>query len=128
MTKQLLIVDNDAVTADAFRRLLRSADVTIAAARTTAEAEAKLWRGAYDIVVTDLHLGDRATYGGLNVALLAKKLSPGTEVILLAEQAGPEVFQKVQELGVAYYFEKPLLDQSLWAALASLGVDFTAVA
>jgi len=128
MTKQFLIVDTDPATADAFRRLTLSADVRIAAARTQAEAESRLWKGSYDIVVTDLHLGDRATYAGLNVALLAKKISARTDVILLAEQAGPEVFQKVQELGVSYYFEKPLLDESLWAALASLGVDFFDIA
>jgi CheY-like chemotaxis protein len=128
MTKRFLIVDPDPATAQAFRRLMLSADVSISEARTQSEAETKLWKGSYDIVVTDLHLGDRAAFPGLNVALLAKKIAAGTEVILLAEQVGPEVFQKVQELGVAYYFEKPLLDESLWAALVSLGVDFSDIA
>jgi CheY-like chemotaxis protein len=128
MTKQFLIVDSDPATAEVFRRLLLAADVTIAAVRTQAEAESRLWKGAYDIVVTSLQLGDPATYAGLNVALLAKKISQKTEVILLAEQAGPAVFQKVQELGVAFYFEKPLQDESLWGALVSLGVDFYDIA
>ena len=37
-------------------------------------------------------------------------------------------FAKVQELGVAFYFEKPLQDESLWGALVSLGVDFSDIA
>ncbi|HTY08344.1 MAG TPA: response regulator [Candidatus Edwardsbacteria bacterium] len=128
MTKRFLIVDSDDATAETFQRLLGAADVSVATARTQAEAESKLWKGAYDVVVTDLHLGNQATFAGLNVALLAKQMAAATEVILLAGQAGPEVLQKVQQLGVAYYFEKPLPDAALWAALASLGVDFSDIA
>ena len=97
----VLIVENDASTAEALRRLLQNWDAEVSAFRDLAGVRAALAAGLRepDILVLDYHLDDGAC--GLDVAAYLRAVCPAPlPVILTTADYAPEIEARADLLGV----------------------------
>ncbi len=97
----VLIVENDASTAEAMRRLLQNWDAEVSAFRDLGEVRAALAAGLRepDILVLDYHLDDGAC--GLDVATYLRAVCPAPlPVILTTADYAPEIEARTDLLGI----------------------------
>lgn len=116
MSTRVLIVEDELCIRDTLSELFDvPANETVAAA-TLGEARQALAERAFDLIVTDLRLGDRRD-GGLQVLGASGLLSPDAPVIVLT--AYPDAGNRLasERLGATYFLEKPV-DLHTIAALA----------
>lgn len=123
MSKQVLIVDDDPVILMAFKSLLESPEVKVETADEITRAESMLKSNSYNVVITDLRLSGVLGEEGLELINYVKEHNPDTKVILVTGYGSPTIRTKAFDLGVAYYFEKPVAGADLKEALRSLGVE-----
>jgi two-component system, NtrC family, response regulator PilR len=121
--KRILIVDDETAILVAFRKLLQKPGVSVDTAETMGEAEALLKENDYAVAVVDLRLTGVIGEEGLEVIRYINEIRPRTRVILVTGYGSPAVMHKAQELGAAFYFEKPVSGETLRTALRSLGAD-----
>lgn len=98
---RILIVENDASTADALKRLLQNWDARVAAFRDLAGVRSAIEGGATapDILILDYHLDDGAC--GLEVAHYLRALrSTPLPVILTTADYSPEIEAEAEACGV----------------------------
>jgi CheY-like chemotaxis protein len=79
-TAQILFVDDDPSILDIAQSLLVALGNTVTTASTGAEAEERLRRGHYDVLITDLAMPDCS---GWDLAKRSKELYPKKPVILV---------------------------------------------
>ena len=80
-TAQILFVDDDPNILSAARSLLGALGNTVITAQTRAEAEERLRRGHYDVLMTDLTMPDCS---GWDLARRSKELNPRKPVVLVS--------------------------------------------
>ena len=111
MPKSILVADDDEAMLDIYTRLFTETDYLISKASSFAEAARLINSKSYDLLVTDLMLGD-----GLGTDLIkiferkragAKSLLVSGSVAILAPEHIPDV-----------YFEKPFKEEIFMAAVA----------
>lgn len=103
---QILVVDDERehaqVMCEALTRLGYHCDVTY----NLSEAESRLERQSYDVVVTDLMMDGQPQ--GLDVLHLAKETNPGAPVVLVTAHADIPTCKQALSEGAYDYIEKPL--------------------
>ncbi len=102
----ILVVDDEAAHAEVIAEGLARLKHNTSAVHSAAEAIARLQAQHYDIIVTDLILGDGQT--GLDVLAAARKDSPGTEVILITAHSSVATCRQALQEGAFDYVEKPI--------------------
>lgn len=120
--KSLLIVDDDQPVRDALVELFDTDENEITAAGTLAGALDALARHTFDLIITALRIGTRAT-GGLQVMAAAGILSPAATRIVLTTLADVAQREASQRLGATYVVEKPAdpLSIAMFAARHGIG-------
>ena len=117
---RVVVVENDAATADALTRLLRNWDAEVATFRDLAGVDAARRAGGLepDILILDYHLDDGAC--GLDVAatLRAGRKAPLPVIVTTADYA-PEIAAEAARLG-AELVHKPIKPAQLRALLTYL--------
>ncbi|TXN24093.1 response regulator, partial [Methylobacterium sp. WL93] len=117
---RVVVVENDAATADALERLLKNWDARVATFRDPAGVAAALRAGALapDILILDYHLDDGAR--GLDVAALLRegRTAPLPVIVTTADHA-PEIAAEAEALG-AELVHKPIKPAQLRALLTSM--------
>lgn len=102
---RILIVDDDDMTRKTLTRLLRREGFHISNASTGTAALQRLSEAPYDLVITDLVMGD---IDGLELLTRIKNRYPNVEVILITGYASiPTAIEAVKK-GAYHYLEKPL--------------------
>ncbi len=79
-TAKILFVDDDANILSAARSLLGALGNTVTTAQTRSEAEERLRRGQYDVLMTDLTMPECS---GWDLARRSKALHPSKPVVLV---------------------------------------------
>jgi DNA-binding response OmpR family regulator len=97
--KRILIVDDDELVRDPLSDALRSAGYEVTAAREREEAEALLVTQTYDLVITDLLLGDLSGFSGLQVLSTAVHRLGSKRVMAITGHANQLVESAVRNLG-----------------------------
>ncbi|MCP4147461.1 MAG: response regulator [bacterium] len=120
MEKRLLIVDDDKTVRYAYKKLFQFAGVKVDSAKNIEKAEAFMKKEKYRAVVTDLRLNAESPLEGLLILENMKKINPETKLILITGYGSEAVQKKAKELGVDYYFEKPVPIDNLIKILKSL--------
>jgi PAS domain S-box-containing protein len=104
----ILIVDDEPVILDVFRRFLEADDRTLVLAGSAREAialgEAP---GEIDVALVDKNLGDGS---GLDVARALKRGKPDVEVILVTGYASLDSAIQAMQIGAFDYVTKPITD------------------
>ena len=114
---RVLIVEDEPCIRDTLTELFDVPENSTYAASTLVEAQRALADGGFDLIVTDLRLGDRRD-GGLQVLGASGLLSPAAAVIVLTAFPDPDNRLASVRLGATHFLEKPA-DLSTIASLAS---------
>jgi len=122
VNQRILIVDDEKAILLAFKKLLKSPNVEVDTAETMSEAENVLKKNIYNAVIVDLRLTGVGGEEGLKIIKHVKELHSQTNVILITGYGSPDVMEKAQALGAAFYFEKPVSIEILKNALKSLNI------
>jgi PAS domain S-box-containing protein len=104
----ILIVDDEPVILDVFRRFLEAEDRTLVLAGSAREAIARGEEpGELDVALVDKNLGDGS---GLDVARALKAAKPDVEVILVTGYASFDSAVQAMQIGAFDYVTKPITD------------------
>jgi PAS domain S-box-containing protein len=104
----ILIVDDEPVILDVFRRFLEAEGRTLLLAGSAREALARAEQpGELDVALVDKNLGDGS---GLDVARALRKLKPDVEVILVTGYASLDTAIQAMQIGAFDYVTKPISD------------------
>ncbi len=104
MAAKILVVDDDMAMREMMALALSKEGYDLSTANTSAAAKEALSVGAYDLVVTDIYLGDGT---GLDLLELSHRVQPGARVILVTAHGTVETAASAQRLGVFDYLAKP---------------------
>ena len=121
MQPSLLVVDDRPTISFALSDyfIMRGWDVECAA--NVPEAEARLHRRAFTVVIADLSLSEPGSVDGLELTRRVRRDSPDTRTIILTAYGTPETERIARGLGVDAFLHKP-------APLAELARLATALA
>ncbi len=113
----ILVVEDDADTAEGLQLLLAEAGFTVRVARSLAEAHRLFREQPADILVTDLGLPDGS---GLDLLASLRQLRPDLRAIVLSGYGMEEDMLRSRALGFSEHFVKPLNMNRLIAALDAM--------
>ncbi len=111
----ILLVDDQSSIRLTLTALLKQAGHTLAQAATGEDALQKVAKDDFDIVITDLNLGDCS---GLEVLKATKINNPQTEVIVLTGYGSVESAVMAMKNGAIDYLTKPIDSEELKLAIA----------
>jgi two-component system response regulator PilR (NtrC family) len=110
MTK-ILFVEDDAAQATLLGMDLKRRGYAVTAVRGADEAEAALGRDAFDLVLTDLRLGDRD--GGIDVLKAARREQPDAEVVVMTGHGSIAAAVAAMKSGAFDFLTKPVEPEQL---------------
>lgn len=102
---RVLVVDDDKSHAEIVAESLEKVGYETDRALSGTAAQKKMENDPYDIVVTDLRLGDM---DGLAVLRMAKQINPDSDVILMTGHAEVRTAVEAIKQGASHYLTKPL--------------------
>lgn len=108
--EKILVVDDQRNMRTTLAMLLRGAGYEVDEAGDGGEGREKGTTGAYDLVITDLRMGD---YDGIEVLRGVKEAQPMTEVIVMTAYGTIESAVEAMRLGAFDYIQKPFGEQEL---------------
>jgi putative nucleotidyltransferase with HDIG domain len=100
---RILIADDDAQMRDILREFLET-DYDCETARSAEEALARLARGAFDLVLSDITMGGMS---GLEMLPHVQRLSPGTVVVMISGASSVDCALEAIRAGAFDYVVKP---------------------
>ena len=120
MAAKILVVDDDTAMREMMALALSKEGYLLNTADTSAAAEKALTAGPYDLLITDIYLGDGT---GLDLLEMSRRIQPTARVILVTAHGTVETAASAQRLGVFDYLAKPfrieVLVERVRAALSS---------
>ena len=111
---RILVIDDDAAIQRAFRRALEEEGYGVVSAQSAIEAEAAIGRGAFDICILDLNLGE--VYG-LDLLPRLREWAPWMRVIMVTAVDDVKVAMNAVRTGAADYLVKPCEPEQLLHAV-----------
>jgi two-component system response regulator HydG len=105
-----ILVDDQRNMRTTLALMLRSAGYDVDEAQDGAEGRDLGARGAYDVVITDLRMGE---YDGIEVLRTIKDAQPMTEVIVMTAYGTIESAVEAMRVGAFDYLQKPFTEQEL---------------
>ncbi|HEY1077133.1 MAG TPA: sigma 54-interacting transcriptional regulator, partial [Fontimonas sp.] len=115
MHARLLLIDDDVSIQRAFRRVVEDAGHDAVTARSSAEAEAALRRGVFDVCLLDLHLG---TESGLELLPVLSEAAPWMKVIVVTASNNVTTAITAIRAGAVDYLVKPCQPEELLHAVS----------
>ncbi|HEV8548062.1 MAG TPA: sigma-54 dependent transcriptional regulator [Polyangiaceae bacterium] len=106
----MLVVDDQRNMRTTLALMLRSAGYEVDEAADGAQGKDMGARGAYDVVITDLRMGE---YDGIEVLRGIKEAQPMTEVIVMTAYGTIESAVEAMRVGAFDYIQKPFTEQEL---------------
>ncbi len=116
---KILLVDDERIALDSLGLILTREGYTVVPARNGSEAIDKLKETSFDVVITDLIMGD---VDGTAVVKEARNICPDTRVIMITGYATVDTAVQALRMGAFHYIEKPVRVAELLKAIRdSLG-------
>jgi DNA-binding NtrC family response regulator len=113
----ILVIDDHKNTCLTLGIILRNDNHSVEVAETGSEALEKLGRLQFDIVITDLRLGDM---DGLEIVAYIRKHCPATEVVMITAFGSIPSAVKAIKLGAYDYISKPLQREKILSLVHAL--------
>ncbi len=120
--KRILIVDDETAVLFAYGRLTRFLDVITDVCETYEEAIELINKHRYEIVITDIKLDQSEAKGGLDILDYMSNHHFKTEGVVMTGYSNERNKKRAVDLGVSYYFEKPLSPEVILEILKSRGI------
>ncbi len=114
MLPRILIVEDDAAFREIVCEVLRDVGYNVKGARNLKKATERLSKHKYDLVLTDVHIGDQS---GLEVLQITRHTHPDAKIILMSGHADPEIVQQALNSGAAHFLSKPFRVSELLQAV-----------
>jgi len=105
---RVLVVDDEAIARENLAHALSRAGYEALAVSDSRAALAELATAAYDLVLTDLRLGEASELDGIGLMERARKLFPGLEVVVMTGYATVPGAVAAMNRGAFSYLAKPL--------------------
>ena len=109
---KILVVDDDTAMREMMKLSLGKEGFDVRAAASSADALDAVAAGSFDVIVTDIYLGDGT---GLELLEHCRTHSPGAKVILVTAHGTIETATSARRLGVFDYLAKPFAVEALVA-------------
>jgi two-component system response regulator HydG len=109
-SSKILVVDDQRNMRTTLAMMLRGSGYGVDEAGDGAQGMERGATGAYDVVITDLRMGD---YNGIEVLRAVKEAQPMTEVIVMTAYGTIESAVEAMRLGAFDYIQKPFSEQEL---------------
>ncbi len=110
----ILLVDDDRHLAESMAQWLREMSHEVETAETLAEAKKWLSRRAFDLVITDLRLGQE---DGFELIGFVRSKHPDSSVLVVTGYATPDTAVQAVRAGAFDLLTKPLIDEELSVAI-----------
>jgi two-component system response regulator HydG len=107
---KILVVDDQRNMRTTLAMMLRGGGYEVEEAADGAQGREMGATGAYDVVITDLRMGE---YDGIEVLRAIKESQPMTEVIVMTAYGTIESAVEAMRLGAFDYIQKPFTEQEL---------------
>jgi len=107
---QMLVVDDEDSLRDSLRRALARQGHSVVEASGVAEAKLKLKEGTFDLLLTDIRLGDGS---GLDLVVAARGSHPGIRIVVMTAFGSVNVAVDAMRLGADDFLEKPFRMEAL---------------
>ncbi len=107
---KILVVDDQRNMRTTLAMMLRGARYEVDEAADGAQGRESGATGAYDVVITDLRMGE---YDGIDVLRAIKAAQPMTEVIVMTAYGTIESAVEAMRVGAFDYIQKPFTEQEL---------------
>jgi two-component system, NtrC family, response regulator HydG len=107
---KILVVDDQRNMRTTLAMMLRGGGYGVDEAADGAEGREQGRTGAYDVVITDLRMGE---FDGIDVLRAIKEAQPMTEVIVMTAYGTIESAVEAMRLGAFDYIQKPFTEQEL---------------
>ena len=121
MSATVLVADDDPALLELMRLALTKQGYRVTAAASAAEARRRLAGGSFQLVVSDIYLGDGT---GLELLDDIRTACPAAAVILVTAQGTVETAAAAHHAGVFDYLAKPFrVEQLVERARAALGTE-----
>ncbi len=101
---RILIVEDDQTFRETVTEVLRDVGYKVKGARNLKKATRRLTKHNFDLVLTDVHIGNHT---GLEVLQVANQTRPGAKIVLMSAHADPQTVQQAMESGAARFLPKP---------------------
>jgi len=111
---RILVVEDDAIFRDTVREILKDLGYKVRGARSLSKATKRLTRHHFDLVLSDLEIGDGT---GFEVVQIARQTRPDAPIILMSANASDETTQAAMESGAARFLPKPFNLKELMASI-----------
>ena len=107
---KILVVDDQRNMRTTLAMMLRGGGYEVDEAADGAQGRESGANGAYDVVITDLRMGE---YDGIDVLRAVKEAQPITEVIVMTAYGTIESAVEAMRVGAFDYIQKPFTEQEL---------------
>lgn len=104
-TPSILVVDDEKIALESMEHILTKEDYSVVTACSGTEALNKLDESYFDVVITDLIMGE---VDGTTVIKESIKKHPGTQVIMITGYATVDTAVEALRMGAFHYIEKPI--------------------
>src|SRR6476646_5089735 len=107
---KILVVDDQRNMRTTLAMMLRGVGYEVDEAADGAQGRESGAAGAFDVVITDLRMGE---YDGIDVLRAVKEAQPMTEVIVMTAYGTIESAVEAMRVGAFDYIQKPFTEQEL---------------
>src|SRR5262245_35635239 len=114
---RILIVENDQTFRETVTEILRDVGYRVKGARNLKKATKRLTKHKFDLVLTDVHIGNHT---GLEVLQVATQTRPDAKIVLMSAHADPDIVEKAMDSGAARFLPKPFRVKELLQAIEEL--------
>jgi DNA-binding NtrC family response regulator len=104
VTPRILVVEDDEMFRDTVREILRDMGYKVRGARNLTKATKRLTRHTFDLVLSDIDIGDGS---GFDVIQVARQAHPEAPIVLMSAGADPEIVRQALDSGAARFLPKP---------------------
>jgi len=121
-TKRILVIDDEDVILFSYRKIYQGQHLTVDVCKTPEDAIELIRTNYYDAIISDVRFSDSESAEGLDILRYVNEHCPSIPVILMTGYGSAEIRDRAVELGVAYYFDKPVAISMIDYTLKSLGI------
>lgn len=118
--KKILVVDDEAATLLAFKKLLQQPGFEVHIAESLEDAMACMNENTYSGVIADFRLSGTLGQEGFKIIETARKNFPSSKIALITAYGSHGIKDQAIQLGADFYFEKPVSIQDLHQILDSI--------
>jgi len=122
ITKRILVVSAEAEILCAFKNLFAEHGVMIDAYKTCEQALEMLQAGRYAVVIAEIRGLEDRTDADRSFLYAIRENRPDVKIIVLTNNGNDRIRNRALQLGVSFYFEKPVFNLTLLAALRDLRI------